>query len=190
MIRSYVTIVTGLPRSGTSMMMRMLKYGGMEILTDERRPPDDDNPEGYFEYEPVKQTATDPSWVLAAQGKAVKVIYRYIPALPPDFEYRIIFMHRKIQEIISSQKKMLARRGEIGANVSDDQMAFAFMQKIKDIEKWIQKQPHMHVLKISYNTLIKNPKRFLRPLNSFLGNQLNIDKMTTVVDDKLYRNRF
>src|SRR5690349_18862446 len=94
--RNYVTVVTGVPRSGTSLMMQMLEAGGISALTDNQRPPDIHNPRGYFEYDLVKRIAQDASWMEAARGKAVKIIYRLLPHLPPEFEYRVVFMDRDL----------------------------------------------------------------------------------------------
>src|SRR5229473_1246199 len=110
-IRDYVTVVTGMPRSGTSLMMQMLEAGGITALADDRRPADIHNPQGYFEYEPVTRIARDASWLEAARGKAVKIIYRLLPHLPADFGYRIVFMDRNLSEIFMSQRDMLRARG-------------------------------------------------------------------------------
>lgn len=108
---SSVTIVTGLPRSGTSMMMRMLEAGGLPVLVDGRRGADIDNPNGYYEFEPVKETRTDASWVEGARGRAVKMVYRLLYDVPAEFRYRVLFMRRDLGEILASQRKMLTRHG-------------------------------------------------------------------------------
>lgn len=110
--RTFVTIASGLPRSGTSLVMQMLRAGGMTLLTDRVRPPDEDNPRGYYEFEPVKQTASDPAWLKAAQGKAVKMVFRLLVDLPPDYAYRVVLMTRKLEEVLASQRVMLARSGK------------------------------------------------------------------------------
>ena len=107
----FITIVSGLPRSGTSMMMRMLEAGGMPVITDNLRTADDDNPRGYFEFEPAKKTKDDPSWLNAAEGKAVKMIYKLLYDLPDRLEYRVLIMRRNMQEVLTSQRKMLDRMG-------------------------------------------------------------------------------
>src|SRR5579872_1312474 len=109
--RDFVTIVSGLPRSGTSMMLRMLAAGGLPILTDGVRTPDEDNPHGYLEWEGVKSLARDASWVASARGKGVKVIYYWLRDLPRDCRYRVIFMRRDLDEVLASQAAMLERRG-------------------------------------------------------------------------------
>ena len=186
---SFVTVVSGLPRSGTSMMMAMLARGGMDILTDRARASDPDNPGGYFEYEPVKRTEEDPSWVAGARGKAVKVIYRFVKHLPDTFEYRIIMMRRQIEEILSSQRKMLQRRGKKGAALSDAQLAQAFLRKMEDLESWIDRQPNMIRLDATYHRILADPDAFCHDINAFLDNRLDTEFMVDAVDPGLYRNR-
>lgn len=171
------------------MMMRMLACGGMEILTDRQRGPDRDNPEGYYEYEPVKRTAADPSWVADAKGRAVKVIYRFVQDLPDTFEYRIILMQRRIEEVLASQKKMLKRRGETGAGFSDEKIALAFINKMETLGKWIDRQPNMNRLDAPYNSILADPLPFCHRLNKFLGNRINVAAMAGAIDPALYRNR-
>src|SRR5262245_57703089 len=109
---AFITIVSGLPRSGTSLMMRMLEAGGMPVLVDNIRAADEDNPAGYYEFEPVKQTSADNAWVKLAVGKAVKVVYRLLYDLPAGFRYRVLFMQRDMAEVLASQRKMLERAGK------------------------------------------------------------------------------
>lgn len=108
---STVVIVSGLPRSGTSMMMSMLKAGGMELLVDSQRKADDDNPKGYYELEKVKNLRHDNSWLNEASHKAVKVISILLYQLPEDIRYKIIFIKRNLDEVLASQQLMLERRG-------------------------------------------------------------------------------
>src|SRR3990167_393038 len=98
-----IVIVSGLPRSGTSLMMQMLRAGGMSLLIDDQRPADADNPHGYWEYEPVKRLQHDNSWLPQAEGKAVKVVSALLQYLPPRHTYKIIVMHRPMQEVLASQ---------------------------------------------------------------------------------------
>src|SRR5687767_8101595 len=108
-----IFVVSGLPRSGTSMMMNMLRAGGLELLVDDRRTSDEDNPEGYFELEAVKKTHLDSSWVDAAPGKLVKVVSEHLRQLPSTHTYRVVFMRRKLDEVLASQRQMLIRRGNL-----------------------------------------------------------------------------
>src|SRR3569833_79554 len=114
---AFITVVSGLPRSGTSMMMQMLAAGGMPMLTDGVRGPDPDNPRGYFAFGPVKRTPQDARWLAGAPGKAVKVVHSLLPALPGGYEYRVLFMLRDMHEVLASQDTMLRRLGRCGADL-------------------------------------------------------------------------
>ncbi|MGB8648513.1 MAG: sulfotransferase domain-containing protein [Anaerolineae bacterium] len=183
-----VTIVSGLPRSGTSMMMQMLEAGGIPALKDDIRRPDEDNPKGYYEFERVKQIATDQAWLEDAQGKVVKMVSALLPKLPPTYSYHIVFMRRRMEEILASQKVMLARR-EQKDKTSDKQMAAFFNNHLAQISKWLGQQPNIQVLYIHYNELLENPALHIQELNRFLGGNLDMAKMTAIVDHKLYRER-
>src|SRR5687768_1736541 len=112
MDRDVITVVSGLPRSGTSMMMKMLEAGGLEPVVDHVRKPDEDNPKGYYEFERVKALENDREWLPEAKGKFVKVISMLLRHLPADHRFKVIFMQRNMPEVLASQKKMLVRRGE------------------------------------------------------------------------------
>src|SRR6516162_10352886 len=109
---SIITIVSGLPRSGTSMMMRMLEAGGMPILSDNIRRADADNPNGYYEFEPVKHLSQDSSWLRDAYGKAVKMVYRLLYELPLEHKYKVLMINRRIEEVVASQDAMLQHMGK------------------------------------------------------------------------------
>ena len=126
---NYITIVSGLPRSGTSLMMRALDKGGINLLTDEIRAPDQDNPKGYYEFEKVKTVKQDSSWVSRAKGKAVKMVYRLLYDLPKKFSYRIVFMQRDLKEILVSQKKMLQRKNQ-ALTLEDKEMENLFQKEL------------------------------------------------------------
>jgi len=189
MDREIVTIVSGLPRSGTSMMMKMLQGGGMEVLTDGVRTADEDNPKGYYEFERVKQLEHDQSWLEDARGKAVKAITALLKHLPPDYTYKVIFMRRKMEEILASQKQMLIRRGEPTDTVGDDRMADLFRQHVEQVEAWLAKQSNIEVLYVNYNEVLERPLEHAQRINQFLGNMLNVGDMAGVVDRSLYRQR-
>ncbi len=184
-----VIVVSGLPRSGTSMMMRMLAEGGLPIVTDELRRADDDNPKGYFELEVVRQLKDGNSaWLEGAHGKAVKVISALLEYLPQTYQYKIIFMERESQETLASQKKMLDHRGEI-SKLSDEEMERQFHEHLAAIKPWLVRQPNMEVLYINYNALLAEPEPFCRKITDFLEIPLNQTQMLTVPDKHLYRNR-
>ncbi|HDP99768.1 MAG TPA: sulfotransferase family protein [bacterium] len=189
MQQEIITIVSGLPRSGTSMMMKILESGGLDPLTDGIRSADDDNPKGYFEFERVKKLKQDKSWLSNARGKVVKVISALLNELPSDYHYKIIFLHRKMDEILASQKKMLQRRGEPTDKVPDEIMAAEFEKHVHQVQKWLEEQPNIDVLYLTYHEVVESPLENIRKVNTFLGNSLDESKMMTAVDNSLYRNR-
>jgi hypothetical protein len=184
-----ITIVSGLPRSGTSMMMAMLEAGGMQLLVDNIRTADEDNPRGYYEFERVKRIQHDQSWLGDARGKVVKMISELLKHLPQDYAYKVIFMHRKMEEILASQRRMLIRRGEPTDKVSDERLTELYQKHLRWAEDWIDKQPNIEVIYVSYNEILENPLELARRINQFLGNTLNVENMVGVVDPTLYRQR-
>jgi hypothetical protein len=189
MDQEVVTIVSGLPRSGTSMMMKMLDSGGMPVLVDNIRTADDDNPKGYYEFERVKQIERDQAWLEDAKGKVVKMIAALLKHLPTNYRYRIVFMRRNIGEVLASQKQMLIRRGEPTDAISDAAMADLFAKHVEKVEDWLTRQPNMDVLYVHYSDVLANPSEEARRINQFLGNSLDADRMAMAVDEKLYRQR-
>lgn len=189
MDKETITIVSGLPRSGTSMIMKMLEAGGMAILTDDIRTADEDNPKGYYEFERVKQIEHDQAWLEEAKGKAVKMISALLEHLPQGYTYKVIFMRRKIEEILASQRQMLIRRGEPTDAVSDERMAALFQKHLREVEGWIDQQPNVEVIYISYNEVLENPVEQVKRINQFLDNRLNLENMVHVIDQTLYRQR-
>ena len=185
----FITIVSGLPRSGTSMMMRMLEAGGIPVVVDNIRTADQDNPAGYYEFEPVKQTSKDDSWLESAGGKAVKMVYRLLYDLPTNYKYRVLFMRRKLEEVLASQQKMLQRNGKADAAIGDEQMAHLFRSQLQKFEAWLPQQPAFTMLEVSYNDLLRDPDPIVQEINNFLGGSLDTDAMVQVVDPALYRNR-
>ncbi|NKQ34734.1 MAG: sulfotransferase [Chloroflexi bacterium] len=185
-----VIVVSGLPRSGTSMMMKMLQAGGIEPIVDNIRAADGDNPKGYFEFERVKQLDKgDTAWVAEAQGKAVKVISQLLKYLPAEYEYKVIFMRRAMPEILASQKKMLVNRGEDPNKVSDEEIADLFEKHLQNVMTWLDTQPNVSTLYIHYNETLADPQTQAEIVNEFLGGGLDVEGMTAVVDPTLYRNR-
>jgi len=184
-----VTVVSGLPRSGTSMMMKMLDAGGLPPLTDNERTADADNPKGYYEFERVKQLPGDTSWLPESAGKAVKIISMLLTHLPGTYHYKIIFMRRHIDEILASQRQMLIRRGEATDKVADEELARMYAEHITQIEKWLDAQPNMDVLYVPYNEVLTDPGTWSRRIAEFLGGKLDARTMAEVVDPELYRQR-
>ncbi|MFQ5640684.1 MAG: sulfotransferase domain-containing protein [bacterium] len=189
MNKETITIVSGLPRSGTSMMMKLLEAGGMEILTDNLRTADKDNPKGYYELEVVKELQNNKAWLKDAQGKVVKVISQLLKELLPNYTYKIIFMRRNMQEILASQKQMLIRRGEPTDTISDERIAKMFQMHLVQVQTWLEKQSNMDVLFIHYNKILKKPSDYLEEINAFLGHSLDVARMAGAIDRSLHRQR-
>lgn len=186
----FITIVSGLPRSGTSMMMKMLEAGGIPAITDELREADEDNPKGYYEFERVKaMDKGDTAWVTEGRGKIVKVISALLKHLPPGEQYRVVFVRRNMSEILASQRKMLIRRGENPDKMDDEQMAVLFEKHLKQVDEWIMAQPNFRVLYVHYSDILANPLPHVNELNRFLGGNLDTAAMAAAVDPGLYRNR-
>jgi hypothetical protein len=188
--KDYIIVVSGLPRSGTSMMMKMLEAGGQPILTDNLREADANNPKGYYEFERVKELPNgDYGWIPEAGGKVVKIVTGLIMSLPSDAKFKVIFMQRAMKEVLSSQKKMLGRLGREDDNVEDEKMKKIYQEHLKQVNAWIAKQPNIEVLYVNYNTMLENPLESLQKVNEFLGGGMDMNVMAGVVDKELYRER-
>jgi len=190
MDRTFVTIVSGLPRSGTSMMMQMLQAGGVEPLTDGLRGADEDNPRGYYEFERVKQLATDASWVAEAAGKVVKIVSPLLKYLPPGYDYRIVFMRRAMPEVLASQRKMLARLGDRDTAAIDDvAMGARFEQHLREVDSWMASCRNAQTLYVPYSSVVEEPVVQARAVRDFLAVELDVDHMASAIDPALYRER-
>jgi hypothetical protein len=182
-----IIIVSGLPRSGTSLMMQMLDRGGIEVVTDHIRTPDTDNPRGYYEFEQVKKIKEDVSWLPATRGKAFKMVSQLLYELPANQTYRVIFMERDLDEVLTSQEKMLARLGRPAAPRADIQRSFtAHLTKLR---RWLSEQGNIEVLYVNYNDLVERPEDQAGRVAAFLGGRADAGKMAGTVDPALYRNR-
>ena len=190
--RNYITVVSGMPRSGTSLMMQMLNAGGMPALTDHRRASDVHNPLGYFEHEPVKLLARDASWMGSARGKAVKIVYRLLRHLPPEFEYRVVFMERELADVFASQRDMLLARGDAAAGQDTERMLVAFEAEIKEARVWLAAQSNIRTFFAPYAEIIANPEQWAGEVSRFLGghdvNGLDVPAMTAAVDARLWHH--
>ncbi len=187
--RPFLTIVSGAPRSGTSLMMRMLEAGGIPPLTDAIRAADRDNPNGYYEFEPVKKLREDTSWVAGSVGKAVKMVYVLLRDLPPGTEYRVLLMRRRLEEVVASQNKMLERLGRPSAGLSEQRMIDMFRAQLDETERWLTGRPGFSHMVVDYNALVADPLTHVPALDAFLGGGLDCAAMCTTVDPDLYRNR-
>lgn len=188
-MKETITIVSGLPRSGTSMMMRILERCGLEIVTDQVRKADIDNPNGYYEYEQVKQIKEDASWIPGTRGKAFKMVSMLLYYLPPDENYRIIFMRRSLDEILASERKMLERLGKEFSLEQENELADLFSKHLESITDWLAKRPNMRVLTMDYNVLIHSPEKELKELIQFLDSSISVDDLRQIIDPSLYRQR-
>jgi hypothetical protein len=185
-----IVVVSGLPRSGTSLMMMMLEAAGIPPLTDMQRRADGDNPRGYYEYERAKKLKDgDTDWVDLARGKSVKVISALLEYLPAEYQYKVFFMRRSLSEILASQRKMLINRGEDPDKVSDEEMALYFSRHLAQVMEWLGKQKNFSVLYVDYNELLKNPEPQVHQVNRFLGGELDESLMFAAIDPDLYRQR-
>ena len=184
-----ITVVSGLPRSGTSLMMQMLAAGGMDLLADVGRRADDNNPRGYYEYEKVKMLGKDRSWLRLAEGKAVKIITQLLPNLLPGHEYAVIYMVRPVEEVLKSQAAMLDKLGKQGAVLSPEVLATAYARQVKRIQNWFTRNPKIKVQYVLYQEVLSNPGEQASAVNDFLKTALNTDAMAAVVDTSLWRQR-
>jgi len=180
-----LVIVSGLPRSGTSMMMRMLEAGGLPIMADL------DNPKGYFEHERIKdlERETDKSYLRAGRGQALKVISFLIPHLPDENDYRVVFMRRDLDEVLSSQDKMIQRLGTRDAAAEREAMKEAYRNDIVRTRLLCRKRPNFELIEIQYRATVEDPAATARRVNEFLGGRLDEAAMRQAVDESLYRNR-
>lgn len=186
-----VIVVSGLPRSGTSMMMRMLEAGGIEPFTDGARAADIDNPEGYYEHRRVMDLEREPdkSWVREARGRALKVISFLLRHLPNDNAYRIVYMRRHLDEVLVSQDKMLDRLGDAAPGGDLESAKEAYRNDIVAARLYARKQPFMEMLEVHYAEAVADPAAAARAVNAFLGGELDEAAMAAAVNEQLYRNR-
>ncbi len=184
-----ITIVSGLPRSGTSLMMQMLVAGGMTALSDGERAPDADNPRGYLEWERIKQLPNDPACIAEGEGKVIKVISRLLLSLPPGHEYRVLFMQRPLPEVLASQDQMLRRRGTYKEGVDPAAISTAFEKHLREVYAWLDRKPYVKALRVQYHDVLSKPNDMAAQLAQFLEIPFDVGSMTKQVDASLYRNR-
>ena len=183
-----ITIVSGLPRSGTSLMMQMLAAGGMTVLTDCERKPDADNPRGYYEWEPAKLLPTQPNRIDEAEGKVVKVISQLLLSIPRGRDYKVIFMERPLPEVLASQEEMLRRHGK-SDSLGPDLLTSAFKDHLRQIRAWLEARTDLAVCRVGYRKLVTEPPAVAEAVRDFLALDLNIEAMVRQVDATLYRTR-
>ena len=188
---SFITVVSGLPRSGTSMMMKMLEAGNMLMMTDKIRMADEDNPKGYYEYERVKDMENDNSWMDKAHGKTIKIVspLLYHLNLNEDYTYKIIFMLRDLDEILASQKKMADRLGQNNDIIKDNILKEKYSLHLEEIYEWLQQQNNIDVLYANYADVLENPFAASEGIREFLDADTDAVEMAAVIDSSLYRQR-
>jgi hypothetical protein len=186
-----IVLVSGLPRSGTSMLMQMLERGGMPIVTDKLRTPDEDNPRGYHEFERVKELdkTKDKGWLKEYRGQVIKLISFLLQDLPLDLNYQVIFMRRNLDEVLRSQNKMLERKGAEGMGVADEKMRQNYELHLQKVYYRLRHIPNFRVLYLDYPAVVEDPRREAVRIAKFLGRTLDIEAMASAVESSLYRNR-
>ena len=184
-------VVTGLPRSGTSMLMQMLAAGGLTVLTDGLRQADADNPRGYLEFAPVKSLRKDATWLFAARGKAVKIVAPLLTALPRGLACRVILVERELEEVLDSQDRMLERRNQpLAATAQRRQMLKdEFVRILSRTKAMLARRPDTELLVVEQRTAISRPADTAATLNRFLGGGLDVAGMAAAIDPALHRNR-
>ncbi len=186
-LREEVVVVSGLPRSGTSMMMQMLDAGGLPILTDGKRAADESNQRGYYEFEPATRTGRDNAWVADAGGKGVKIVAQLLEGLPPDLPVRVVFMQRPLGEVLASQSSMLKRLGRDGAKLADRQLADVFRKQVDRVARALANRPAVSLLPVEYHDALADPGNVAKRVNAFLGGGLDEAQMAGAIDPALRR---
>jgi hypothetical protein len=183
------TIVTGVPRSGTSLVMQMLAAGGLPPLSDGLRAPDADNPRGYFEFEPAKRLARDAAWLALASGRAVKLAHTLVASLPPGLPYRVLLVRRRLDEVLASQRVMLARSGAAPDPAEDARLLSAFEAQLARLERELAGRGNVAWLAVEHAELLREPELAAARINHFLGGGLDAAAMAACVDPALHRQR-
>lgn len=184
-----ITVVSGIPRSGTSLMMQMMSAGGMPVLSDGLRAADVNNPRGYFELESIKALGRDQGAIAQADGKVVKVISSLLPSLPGQFDYRVIFMCRPLEEVVASQNRMLERLGKEVPQTPTAAVIAAFDAHLRKIKVWLGQQPNMAVRYVEYLNVLRAPAEEAAKVSVFLGRQLDLAAMACQVVQSLHREK-
>lgn len=184
-----ITVVSGLPRSGTSLMMQMIVAGGMPALTDGLRSADENNPKGYFEWEPAKQLKEHPEAIAEGEGKVVKIISALLPLLPDSHQYRVVFMMRPLEEVIASQNKMLERLGKEVPRTPVASVIAAFQKHLRETDAALVRRPNLTVLKVDHGAVLASPLEEASRIAGFLGEKLNVESMAQQVEHSLHRER-
>lgn len=186
-----VFVVSGLPRSGTSMLMQMLDAGGMDILTDRMREADEDNPKGYFEFEAAKKLLREQGWVAEARGKALKVVAPLVSSLPAGSNYRVLLIERDYGEILASQAKMIVRRGESVEDSPErrERLRREFARLMAQTKTMLRSREGVRLLVLRHEEILRDPAAAALAIDRFAGGGLDRERMAAAVDRSLHRNR-
>jgi len=188
-VKEPIVIVSGLPRTGTSLMMQLLHAGGVPVLSDSHRAPDVSNPRGYFEYEKVKWLPADNTWLGEACGKALKVIAQLVPFLPLGFRYQVLFMQRDMDEVIHSQTTMIEKLGRMPAG-DPQALALTFERNLAASREFIRYHPETTAENVDYHELVSTPETVAERVITFLSRpSLDRRAMIDAIDMQLYRSR-
>jgi len=182
-----LTIVSGLPRSGTSLMMQILEKLGFDLLCDENRIADESNPNGYYEYEKTKKLMLENSWLLGLDGKAIKIVSPLIPFIPPELDYRVIFMERNLDEVIESQFRMLEKSGNSPRNRDIKNLKSVYLSQKSSAINFIENLPNSKYIIVNFNDLFGYNENEFNKINGLLNVDIEIKTMRMIVDSKLYR---
>jgi hypothetical protein len=183
-----IVVVSGLPRSGTSLLMQMLKAGGLPVLTDGLRVADEDNPRGYFEWEPAKRLPREPELIRMAEGKAVKIVSSLLWALPPGYEYRVLYMERPLAEVAASQVAMIRRHGG-AAPLEGEALVRALAAHQQQVLALVRQIPGVALCTVRYHDVLADPFQQARRIADFLGMPLDCEAMARQADRRLQRQR-
>ena len=186
-----VVVVSGLPRSGTSMIMQMIAAGGIPVLADDIREADADNPRGYLEYEPVKNLRRDAKWLLDVKGKAVKIVAPLLGALPAGVACRVILIERNLDEILDSQAQMLVRRNESLPDTVErrDRLKDAYVRTLRQARAFLRRRPATRLLVLQRSEVLHDPVAAAKQIGVFLGRIQAAAEMAAEVDPSLHRQR-
>ncbi len=182
-----ITVVSGLPRSGTSLMMQLLVAAGIEPMTDARRALDEDNPLGYFEFEKTLSLAKDNSWIPEARGKAIKIVAQLLPLLPAGEFYNIVFMDRDLDEVVASQHAMLARQKRTGAQLDDAKLKETYAMQLERVRRLLAQRSDVRTLTVNYGNLLADTATEIVRLAQFLGEPFDQISAGTAVRPELRR---
>ena len=184
-----ITVVSGLPRSGTSLMMQMLAAGGLLVLTDGARQADADNPRGYYEWERIKLLPQQPNCIQEAEGKVVKIISQLLFALPSGHDYRIMFMQRPLAEVVASQSEMIRRRGTTGAALAPAALIAGLQAHLNQVNGWLRDKTNLSVYRVEHHQVLHDRMQVSESIQKFLECPLDVLAMSRQIDESLYRQR-